>query len=42
VTTIPLRFEVFVRGAGMLRTAPGATISGYLEDRRTVEDAQSE
>jgi type IV secretion system protein VirB11 len=37
VTTIPFRLEAFARGARMLRTALGPSITGYLEDASIVE-----
>jgi type IV secretion system protein VirB11 len=37
VTTISFRSEAFARGARMLRTALGSSISGYLEDPSIVE-----
>ena len=37
MTTISFRSEAFARGARMLRTALGPSISGYLEDPSIVE-----
>lgn len=37
VGTIAYRSEALARGARMLRTALGAAIAGYLEDRGIVE-----